>query len=107
LYRDLPPALALAAAKRDTLLDRPGAHVLIVHKSDSSELRPVEGFYVPAEGEVQNKLETGRENNIIGAIVSRKYTVLVFYEGTIFYKGSKRFGNIGQGPLAISRLTFC
>jgi hypothetical protein len=99
LYRDLPPALALAAAKRDIILDRPGVHVLIVHKRDSNELRPVEGHYVPVEGEVPNKLETGRDNNIIGAIVARKYTVLVFYEGTIFYKGSKRFSNIVQDHL--------
>ena len=92
MYRDLPPALALAAAKRDIVLDRPGVHVLIVHKRASSELRPVEGYYAAVEGEVPNKLETGRDN-IIGAIVARKYTVLVFYEGTIFYTGNKRFGN--------------
>ena len=96
MYRDLPPALALAAAKRDIILDRPGVHVLIVHKYGSSELRPVEGYYASVDGEVPNKLETGRDSNIIGAIVARKYTVLVFYEGTIFYKGSKRFGNISQ-----------
>lgn len=76
--------------------DRPGVHVLIVHKRGSSELRPIEGYYAAVEGEVPNKLETGRDNNIVGAIVARKYTVLVFYEGTIFYKGSKRFGNIIQ-----------
>lgn len=95
MYRDLPPALALAAAKRDIMLDRPGVHVLIVHKGPS-ELRPVEGYFASVDGEVPNKLETGRDNNIISAIVTRKYTVLVFYEGTIFYKGSKRCGNISR-----------
>jgi hypothetical protein len=71
--------------------DHLGMHVLIVHKPGESELRPMEGHYVPVGGEVPNKLETGRDNNLIGAIVARKYTVLVFYEGTIFYKGSKKF----------------
>jgi hypothetical protein len=96
LYRDLPPALALAAAKRDIILDRPGVHVLIAHKPhkpDEDELRPVQGYYVPVDGEAPDKLETGRDSSIIGAIVARKYRVLVFYEGTIFYNGSKRFVN--------------
>ena len=68
-------------------------HVLIVHKRDSHELRPIEGYYVPVDGEVPDKLETGRDNNIISAIVARKYTVMVFYEATIFYNGSRRFVN--------------
>ena len=80
------------------MLDRPGVHVLIVHKGPS-ELRPVEGYYAPVDGEVPNKLETGRDNNLISAIVTRKYTVLVFYEGIIFYKGSKRCDNIVQKQL--------
>ena len=107
MYRDLPPALALAAAKRDIILDRPGVHVLIAHKYGPGELRPVEGYYASVDGEVPNKLETGRDNNIIGTFVARKYTVLVFYEGTIFYKGSRRFGNIFRGASITSRLTLC
>ena len=66
---------------RDIMLDRPGVHVLIVHRRGSNELRPVEGYYVPVDGEVPRKLETGRENVIIGTDMARKYTVLVFYEG--------------------------
>ena len=83
------------------MFDRPGVHVLIFHQRDGHELRPIEGYYVPVDGEVPNKLETGRDNNIIGAIVARKYTVLVFYEGTIFYKGSRRFVNTIRPPYRV------